>query len=76
MASSSELNIARKNLADALGDSMTLYLQNLNAWFKKKLNKEDFDYEARKLMRNDTVHLHNEFLLALIAKCSIVSSSG
>ncbi|XP_059146340.1 transcriptional adapter 1-like [Physella acuta] len=76
MASSTDLNIARKHLADVLGDSMKLYLQNLNAWFKKKVNKEEFDFEARKLMRNDTVHLHNEFLLALMAKCQILSSSS
>ncbi|KAK3793243.1 hypothetical protein RRG08_014721 [Elysia crispata] len=76
MASSSELNIARKNLADALGDSMSLYLQNLNCWFRRKLTKEEFDYQARKLMRSDTVHLHNEFLLALMAKCSLTSSSS
>ncbi|CAL1543532.1 unnamed protein product [Lymnaea stagnalis] len=75
MASSIDLNRARKNLADALGDSMKLYLQNLNAFFKRKYNKEEFDFEARKLMRNDTVHLHNEFLLALISKCQILSSS-
>ncbi|RUS91771.1 hypothetical protein EGW08_000479 [Elysia chlorotica] len=76
MASSSELNIARKNLADALGDSMSLYLQNLNSWFRRKLNKEEFDYQARNLMQSDTVHLHNEFLLALMAKCSLTSSSS
>ncbi|KAH9492877.1 Transcriptional adapter 1 [Bulinus truncatus] len=76
MAASTDLNIARKNLADVLGDSMKLYLQNLNAWFKKKVNKEEFDFEARKLMKNDTVHLHNEFLLALIAKCQLLSTTS
>uniref|UniRef100_A0A2C9LAH2 Uncharacterized protein n=1 Tax=Biomphalaria glabrata TaxID=6526 RepID=A0A2C9LAH2_BIOGL len=75
MAISTDLNIARKNLSDVLGDSMKLYLQNLNSWFKRKINKEEFDFEARKLMKNDTVHLHNEFLLALIAKCQILSST-
>ncbi|BFZ20132.1 hypothetical protein BsWGS_23171 [Bradybaena similaris] len=75
MAMSTDLNIARKNLTDVLGDSMKLYLQNLNNWFKRKISKEDFDFIARKLMKNDTVHLHNEFLLALIAKCHILSSS-
>ncbi|XP_005095229.2 transcriptional adapter 1 [Aplysia californica] len=75
MATSTELNIARKNLSDVLGDSMKTYLENLNAWFKRKLNKEEFDLQARNLMKEDTVHLHNEFLLALIAKCQSLASS-
>ncbi|XP_067662046.1 transcriptional adapter 1-like [Haliotis asinina] len=75
MAAPLDLNVARKNLSDALGDSMKLYLHNLKSWFKQKISKEDFDLEARNLLREDAVHLHNEFLLAIIARCQVSSST-
>lgn len=75
MAAPMDLNAARKSLTDELGNSSTVYFQNLASWFKKKTSKEDFDLEARRLLKTDSVHLHNEFLLAIIAKCQSISSS-
>ncbi|KAL5011598.1 hypothetical protein ScPMuIL_010149 [Solemya velum] len=75
MASVCDLNVAKKNLSDALGDNMKIYLQNLKSWFKQKISKEDFDLEARKLLQSDAVSLHNEFLLAIIVKCQSLSGS-
>ncbi|XP_076454582.1 transcriptional adapter 1-like [Babylonia areolata] len=75
MAAPMDINTARKSLTEELGESSAIYFQNLASWFKKKTSKEDFDLEARKLLSSDTVHLHNEFLLAIIAKCQSVSSS-
>ncbi|PVD21712.1 hypothetical protein C0Q70_17512 [Pomacea canaliculata] len=75
MAAPIDLHGARKRLLEELGDQSTVYFQNLASWFKKKSTKEDFDVEARRLLKEDTVHLHNEFLLAIIAKCQSISSS-
>nr|XP_022326093.1 transcriptional adapter 1-like [Crassostrea virginica] len=75
MAASIDLNVAKKNLQDSLGDEMKLYLQNLKSWFKQKITKEEFDIEARKLLSENSVNLHNEFLLAIISRCQTLSSS-
>eukprot|EP00105_Crassostrea_gigas_P032371 XP_011455352.1 PREDICTED: transcriptional adapter 1 [Crassostrea gigas] len=75
MAASIDLNVAKKNLQDCLGDKMKLYLQNLKSWFKQKITKEEFDIEARKLIPESSVNLHNEFLLAIISRCQTLSSS-
>ncbi|KAK7095189.1 hypothetical protein V1264_006634 [Littorina saxatilis] len=75
MAAPLDLIAARKSLTDELGESSIVYFQNLASWFKKKTSKEDFDLQARRLLKSDAVHLHNEFLLAIIAKCQSVSSS-
>ncbi|XP_076823407.1 transcriptional adapter 1-like isoform X2 [Clavelina lepadiformis] len=48
----------------------------MKAWFKQYLTKEEFDFEARKLLTKDHVHLHNKFLLAVITKCNISGSLG
>ncbi|CAC5406895.1 TADA1 [Mytilus coruscus] len=75
MSGSLDLSSARKQLQDSLGDDMTAYLQNLKLWFKQKISKEDFDLEARKLLTESTVHLHNEFLLAIMSRCQSLSTS-
>ncbi|XP_048777709.1 transcriptional adapter 1-like [Ostrea edulis] len=75
MAASIDLNVAKKNLQESLGDEMKQYLQNLKSWFKQKITKEEFDLEARKLLPENAVNLHNEFLLAIISRCQTLSSS-
>jgi transcriptional adapter 1 len=70
-----DLNVAKKNLADVLGDGMKVYLQMLKSWFKQKMSREDFDHEARNLLSADTVHLHNQFLLAILTKCQSLGST-
>jgi transcriptional adapter 1 len=32
-------------------------------------SKEEFDRQARMFLKTDQVHLHNEFLLAIVTKC-------
>ncbi|XP_045207907.1 transcriptional adapter 1-like [Mercenaria mercenaria] len=75
MAAPIDLNAAKNNLADALGSDMKSYLHHLKSWFRQKIAKEEFDMEARKLLSSETVHLHNEFLLAIFSKCQTFTSS-
>ena len=44
-------------------------------WLMFQISREDFDHEARKLMGESTVHLHNQFLLAILGKCQSIASS-
>ena len=59
----SELEAAKKNLSEALGDNVKQYWANLKLWFKQKISKEEFDLEAHRLLTQDNVHSHNDFLL-------------
>lgn len=68
----SELEIAKKNLTDAIGDNVKHYWANLKLWFKQKISKEEFDVEARRLLAQDNVHVHNDFLLAILTRCQII----
>jgi len=54
---------------------MSIYLQMLKSWFKQKITREDFDHEARSLLSTESVHLHNQFLLAILTKCQNIGSS-
>lgn len=40
------------------------------------MSKEEFDLEARKILKADMVHLHNRFLLAILAKCQVLSNTA
>ncbi|XP_029929928.1 transcriptional adapter 1 [Myripristis murdjan] len=71
----SELEIAKKNLTDAIGDNVKHYWANLKLWFKQKISKEEFDIEARRLLAQDNVHVHNDFLLAILTRCQIIAST-
>ncbi|KAJ8686239.1 hypothetical protein QAD02_022033 [Eretmocerus hayati] len=68
MTTSKELNIARKTLIASLGENAKLYFEKMKLWFQMKTTKEEFDNEARSIMTEDQVHLHNEFLLCLFNK--------
>ncbi|CAL8325073.1 unnamed protein product [Arctogadus glacialis] len=74
-AHASELEIAKKNLTDAIGDNIKHYWANLKLWFKQKISKEEFDIEARRLLSQDNVHVHNDFLLAILTRCQIIIST-
>ncbi|KAG5285431.1 hypothetical protein AALO_G00003280 [Alosa alosa] len=74
-AHASELEIAKKNLTDAIGDNVKHYWANLKLWFKQKISKEEFDIEARRLLAQDNVHVHNDFLLAILTRCQIIVST-
>ncbi|XP_002735386.1 transcriptional adapter 1-like [Saccoglossus kowalevskii] len=75
MAAVTELNAARKNLTDVLGDNTKQYWSNMKLWYRQKINKEEFDLEARRLLTSENVHYHNEFLLAILTKCQTLGSS-
>eukprot|EP00092_Neocalanus_flemingeri_P024308 GFUD01026364.1.p1 GENE.GFUD01026364.1~~GFUD01026364.1.p1 ORF type:complete len:333 (+),score=124.74 GFUD01026364.1:44-1042(+) len=64
-----ELSSTRRKLFDMLGDSQATYTEQMKNWFRKKCSKEEFDSAARKLLTPDSVHLHNQFLLAILNKC-------
>lgn len=67
-SSSKELNLARKKLVASLGDNSKIYFDKMKLWFQMKSTKEEFDNEARSLMSDDQVHLHNDFLLCIFNK--------
>lgn len=73
MSESDELVKAKKLLFDALGENLKQYLGFMKLWFQMKNSKEEFDQASRKLLSSEQVHLHNEFLLGLLAKCSVLS---
>ncbi|XP_053893276.1 transcriptional adapter 1 isoform X4 [Malaclemys terrapin pileata] len=54
---------------------MHRYWANLKLWFKQKISKEEFDLEARRLLTQDNVHSHNDFLLAILTRCQILVSA-
>ncbi|KAF0288182.1 Transcriptional adapter 1 [Amphibalanus amphitrite] len=67
-----DLNKARHELEAALGEEGTKqYFNNLKLWFKVKISKEEFDTKSRWLFPSGQVHLHNNFLLALLNKCNL-----
>lgn len=68
MTTSKELSLARKNLTASLGDNAKVYFEKMKLWFQMKTTKEEFDCEARNIMTEEQVHLHNEFLLCLFNK--------
>uniref|UniRef100_A0A3P9KMX5 Transcriptional adapter 1 n=2 Tax=Oryzias TaxID=8089 RepID=A0A3P9KMX5_ORYLA len=74
-AHANELEIAKKNLTDAIGDNVKHYWANLKLWFKHKISKEEFDIEARRLLAQENVHVHNDFLLAILTRCQIIVST-
>ncbi|XP_018608832.1 transcriptional adapter 1 isoform X1 [Scleropages formosus] len=74
-AHASELEVAKKNLTEAVGDNVKQYWANLKLWFKQKISKEEFDSEARRLLSQDNVHVHNDFLLAILTRCQIMVST-
>ncbi|KAK0078662.1 hypothetical protein PV325_002221 [Microctonus aethiopoides] len=68
MTTTKDLNIARKALITSLGANARLYFEKMKLWFQMKTTKEEFDCEARNIMSDEQIHLHNEFLLCLLNK--------
>lgn len=60
--------IAKNALMAALGDNAPKYLGNMKMWFRHKWTKEHFDYESRKFLSPEKMHLHNQFLIAILNK--------
>ena len=74
MTATIELTSARRKLCAALGEKQKDYFAHMKSWFRKRISKEDFDIEARKLITSEDGHLHNEFLLAILNKCQTLAS--
>ncbi|XP_036318529.1 transcriptional adapter 1-like [Rhagoletis pomonella] len=60
--------VAKSALMAALGDNVSKYLANMKLWFRYKWSKEEFDSESRKFLTPEKMHLHNQFLLAILNK--------
>ncbi|KAM7349171.1 transcriptional adapter 1-like [Cochliomyia hominivorax] len=65
---SDKVIIAKNALMSALGDNAQKYLANMKLWFRHKWSKEQFDYESRKFLTPEKIHLHNQFLIAILNK--------
>jgi transcriptional adapter 1 len=77
MTATIELNSARRKLQATLGEDRAKdYFFHLKQWFRRRLTKEEFDAEARKLLPASESHLHNEFLLAVLNKCQTLANLG
>ncbi|XP_030831430.1 transcriptional adapter 1 [Strongylocentrotus purpuratus] len=68
-AVNAELKQARTNLEDALGENRSAYWTIMKQWYRQKVDKDDLDNEALRLLTERSVHLHNEFMVAIFAKC-------
>ena len=51
------------------------YLDLLKLWFSRKLDKSEFDNEARRFLNKNTIKYHNKFLVSLLTRCHSLSSS-
>lgn len=60
--------VTKTALIEALGDKSVKYLANMKMWFRQMWSKEMFDMESRKLLTLEQMHLHNQFLLAILNK--------
>ena len=74
MTATIELTSARRKLCAALGEKQKDYFAHMKSWFRKRISKEEFDVEARKLIPAENSHLHNEFFLAILNKCQTLAS--
>ena len=74
MTATIELNSARRKLQSALGEAQKEYFTHLKNWFRKRISKDEFDCEARKLLSAENAHRHNEFLLAILNKCQTLAN--
>ncbi|XP_028391036.1 transcriptional adapter 1-like [Dendronephthya gigantea] len=64
-----DLQEAREQLMEVLGDLASKYWTTLSLWYKKKLSKEEFDIQIGQLLGEGNLNVHNRFLYALLSKC-------
>ena len=69
-----ELSSTRRLLFDMLGENQAAYTEHMKNWFRKRCTKEEFDSTARKLLTPESVHLHNQFLMAILKKCQTLAN--
>lgn len=48
----------------------------MNDWLGRKISRDEFDGRARCLFTASNVHVHNNFLLAIMEKCRIDADDG
>ncbi|KAF6021335.1 hypothetical protein EB796_020357 [Bugula neritina] len=75
MSLNANLNVCRRRVQNVLKDKMKRYLALMGSWFRGKMSKEEFDSEARLLFTDNTVRVHNEFLLAMLNRCQSISTT-
>lgn len=72
--SENELSTAKEKLSVELGEEqMQTYMSNLVKWFRRAYTKNEFGAETRKLLQSEKMHLHNDFMLAILNKINIRS---
>ncbi|CAI8000579.1 Transcriptional adapter 1 [Geodia barretti] len=64
-----DLEGAKGRLVEALKERTARYWELMKSWYRRRIAKEDFDTKARGFLGDDNVHLHNEFLFAILVKC-------
>lgn len=64
-----DLDSVKIKLAEALKDKIQKYWELMKSWYRRKITKEEFDLKAKSLFGESNVHLHNEFLFAILVKC-------
>ncbi|OQR68618.1 hypothetical protein BIW11_12794 [Tropilaelaps mercedesae] len=76
MADSIQLPTLKKRLAASLANRWTTYLELLRRWLTLQIKRDDFEVEARTLMRPDEIAMHNEYLMELLLTLSKAANSG
>ncbi|XP_065830154.1 transcriptional adapter 1-like isoform X2 [Oscarella lobularis] len=64
-----DIAASKQKLVDSLGADVQAYWSTLKQWYRQKITKSEFDEKARLLLGDSNVRLHNDFILALLAKC-------
>ena len=67
---SNGLEEAKQRLLDKLGPSYSIYIQLLGRWFRGLISKEEFDKNAKHLIKQNFVLEHNKFWLAFFHHCA------
>lgn len=73
---SNDLNEAKQKLLDKLGPNYGVYIQLLGKWFRGLISKEDFDKNAKQLIKQNFVLEHNKFWLAFFHHCANSTSTS
>lgn len=65
---SKDLDEAQQRLREKLGSNYNVYMQLLGRWFRGMISKEEFDKNAKHLVKEHVLE-HNKFFLALFQHC-------
>ncbi|XP_031569678.1 transcriptional adapter 1-like [Actinia tenebrosa] len=70
-----DLATCRRQLMEALGDNSETYWNMMKLWYKQKIGKDELDTQATQCLGNNNIHFHNNFLLAILAKCQALGQT-